>query len=108
MCASLSRAARSRAQSEIHLQRLSNHTLTNLPRPSPIPCAVIIDGVNWNAKLPLSIDAFIAGTVGSEGAQQAATAHKAFLKFYGLTAVEVPLVETTGSAYTPFREAMGR
>ena len=65
----------------------------------------IIDGQQWNSQLPHSIDAFIMGTVGSEGAKHAAEVHARFLAKYGLSAEEVPLLAVTGSATNAFRVA---
>ena len=66
----------------------------------------IIDGVAWNTQLPHSIDAFLSGQPGSIGAHEASQAHAAFLKAYGLSHDDVPLVEPTGNAYAPFRRAV--
>lgn len=66
----------------------------------------IIDGVTWNKGLPGTIDAFMMGQIGSEGAKQASAHHKAFLDKFGLTADDVPLLEVTGSATKAFRVAV--
>ena len=69
-----------------------------------------MDGRHWVAALPLVIDAFIAGTRTSDGKDARARAmHAVFLRTYGLSEADVPLVAATCECggTTPYVEATG-
>ena len=69
------------------------------------PAAPRRQAYTGSSQLPHSIDAFLVGQLGSEGAAYAADAHARFLARYGLSADDVPLLEVTGSATRAFRIA---
>jgi len=64
----------------------------------------LLDGEWWEAHLPDTIEAFIAGTEGAN-AVEAQRLHADFLRTYGLTARDVPLLAGTCDCAAPYEEA---
>ena len=62
----------------------------------------IVNGLSWDANLPWSIDAFLSSRDG-----EATKAHAVFLRMYGLTAGDVPLLMMTPSFDQPFVPGSG-
>ena len=61
-----------------------------------------MDGISWDSQLPYSIDAFLSSRDGS-----VLSLHREFLRTYGVSSLDVPLLTLTPSLTRPLVEGGG-